>query len=48
MLGKRLRNERRNTCKYGCCTRTYTFLRRTKHERSRDKLKWKKEIEDVG
>ena len=39
MLGSRLRAERRNTCRYGCCTRTKAHRRRkTKHERMRDKV----------
>lgn len=43
MLGRRLRNERRNTCRYGCCFRTKAaFVRRTKNERARDKRAWKR------
>lgn len=49
MLGKRLRNERRNTCKYGCCTWTKAHLRRsTKNERGRDKRNWVKAYELCG
>lgn len=45
MLGKRLRNERRHTCRYGCCHFTKAhFVRKTKHERMRDKVTWKKEL----
>lgn len=45
MLGRRLRRERRNVCRYGCCTRTDAHRRRTTHnERARDKRLWKVEI----
>jgi hypothetical protein len=44
MLGRRLRSERRNTCRYGCCFRTKTALRRTKNERARDERAWKRRI----
>lgn len=44
MLGRRLRNERRFTCRYGCCTRTDAHRRRkTKNERVRDNRAWKRE-----
>lgn len=46
MLGRRLRSERHNTCRYGCCYRTKAALvRRTKNERLRDARSWKREIE---
>lgn len=41
MLGKRLHNERRNTCRYGCCVRI-KIRRSTKNERQRDARNWKK------
>lgn len=45
MLGRRLRCERRNTCRFGCCTRTDAHRRRTtKNERARDKWAWKRNI----
>lgn len=44
MLGRRLNNERRNTCRYGCCTRTLAWRRGTKQERMRDKESMIKEI----
>ncbi len=47
MLGKRLRNERRNTCQYGCCVRTRAHLeRKTKNERQRDSRAWRRDQVD--
>lgn len=44
MLGRRLRSERRNTCRYGCCIRTKAaFVRKTKDERGRDARTWRRE-----
>ncbi len=45
LLGKRLRNERKHTCRYGCCTWTNAHrVRKTKHERMRDNKAWKKDL----
>ena len=45
MLGIRLRRERTNTCRFGCCARTDAHRRRTtKTERARDKRAWKREV----
>lgn len=44
MLGRRLRSERRNTCRFGCCTKTRAHLeRKIKNERAREKREWKRE-----
>lgn len=48
MLGRRLRNERRNTCSYGCCTKTDAHRqRKTKNERQRDQRDWKKTAKET-
>jgi hypothetical protein len=47
MLGMRLKRERKNTCKYKCCTRTKAYLRTTKQERNRDKRSWKKGVDNA-
>jgi len=44
MLGRRLRSEKRNTCRFGCCTRLNVRKRTTKRERARDKRRWLREI----
>jgi len=45
MLGRRLRRERRNTCRYGCCTRTRAAYRRTtRNERGREARAWTREV----
>ncbi len=45
MLGKLLRNERRNTCRFGCCTRTRAHVKySTKNQRPHDKRLWRKEM----
>ena len=45
MLGRRLRSEKRNTCDFGCCTKTNASRRRkTKNERARDKRAWRKSL----
>jgi hypothetical protein len=44
MLGRRLRAERRNTCRYGCCTHTLAWRRGTKQERMRDAKTWKQDL----
>lgn len=44
MLGIRLRRERSDTCRFGCCTRSDRHRdRTTKNERARDKRAWRKD-----
>lgn len=48
MMGWRLRAERRNVCRFGCCTRTRAHMdRKAKMDRAREKEMWRRDLRNA-